>query len=226
MRTHLLSRFANRISALSFATMLLGLFARPVHAADGPHRALDTTSPNLFWFTSETYYVDEDASNAEITVGFSPGDRSWSGSVDYTVSNGTAIGGEDFTAVSGTLHFSGPGTAIPKIIIPITMDNLCEGDETVQLLLSSPDAILTRSKALLVIIDRPRIKIIPAAGQAIVISWPSDYAGFVLEKNESMMGGSWSPVSSPPVISDGSCCVTQAASGGSAFYRLRRITSP
>lgn len=54
-----------------------------------PPVAQDIPAPNEFWFTSETYFVDEDATNAVITVGFRPGDRSWQGWVNsQNISNG------------------------------------------------------------------------------------------------------------------------------------------
>ena len=193
-----------------------------------PPIAQDTTSPNVFWFTSDTYYVDEDATNAIVIVEFSPGDRSWSGWVNYSVSNGTATAGEDYTAVSGTLYFSGPGTPVPHITIPIQKDALAEGDETVQLFLWNTNAIITRSTATLVIHDKPSAPLLVIslnANGTVALSWPADFADFTLEKSAGIFNASWSQVPSPPNISNGFCHVTEDCSGPLAFYRLRKPSS-
>jgi hypothetical protein len=49
--------------------------------------------------------------------------------VDYATSNGTAIAGSDYTAVSGTLSFS-PGQTTGTITVPVIGDMLDESDET------------------------------------------------------------------------------------------------
>jgi hypothetical protein len=194
-----------------------------------PPIAQDTTSPNVFWFTSEIYTVEEDATNAIVTVEFSPGDRSWSGWVNYSVSNGTATAGQDYTSVSGTLFFSGPGTPVPRITIPVYKDSLREGDETVQLFLWNTNAIITRSTATLVIVDKnqnPRLEVSSGGNNSLVLSWPADFSDFALEKSDDLLTGSWIPVSSPKNISNGFCQVTESISNPPMFYRLKRTVSP
>lgn len=205
----------------SFSTYLLLRAEPPI--------AQDTTSPNLFWFTSDTYYVDEDATNAIVTVEFSPGDRSWSGWVNYSVSNGTATAGEDYTTVSGTLYFSGPGTPIPHITIPIRKDVLVEGNETVQLFLWNTNAIITRSTATLVINDKapaPQLIISRGSNGTILLSWPSIFTEFTLEKSVQLFGANWSKVSTPPNVSNGFCQVSENCSDSPMFYRLKKTSSP
>src|SRR5439155_31795 len=58
--------------------------------------------------------------------------------VQYGSSNGTAVAGSDYTAVSGTLTFN-PGTTSQTVSVPITDDSLNEDDETFTVSLSSPD---------------------------------------------------------------------------------------
>src|SRR5262249_36856199 len=58
-------------------------------------------------------------------------------SVNYATSNGTATAGADYTAVSGTLTF-GIGDTSKTFTVPIINDTLVEGNETVNLTLSSP----------------------------------------------------------------------------------------
>lgn len=186
----------------------------------------DTTSPNQFWFSSDIYYVDEDATNAFIQVEFAPGNRSWTGSVDYKVSDGTATGGEDYNAVTGTLNFSGPSVPPPQIIIPILRDKRREGNETVQLFLSNSNAIITRSTATLVIVEKPpALKITPGENRTIVLSWAAEDSDYVLEKSPQLFGTNWTGVASVRSISNGACCVTEPAATKS-FYRLRKTSAP
>lgn len=215
-------RATSRIGLATIAT-LISL------TAFGESSRRDTTSPNEFWFSSEVFYVDEDATSAEITVEFAPGDRSWSGSVDYTVTSGTATAGEDFTAVSGTLNFSGPGTPIPKIIIPISKDNLREENETVQISISNPNATIVQSNATLIIIEKPATPVLKIGGGAnkrISLTWPEVFSDFVLEKSSAPFGTNWSAVSSTRNISNGVCCVEESTAGLPFFYRLRNPAAP
>jgi len=55
--------------------------------------------------------------------------------VGYSVSGGTATAGDDYIAPSGTLVFN-PGQTSKKIRIDILMDDIEEGDETIELALS------------------------------------------------------------------------------------------
>ena len=57
--------------------------------------------------------------------------------VHYASSNGTATAGSDYTAASGDLSF-GIGETSKTFTVPITSDAIVEGDETVNLTLSSP----------------------------------------------------------------------------------------
>lgn len=57
--------------------------------------------------------------------------------VDYTTSNGTAIGGNDYNAASGTLTFSGT-TTTQMISVDINGDNVEENDESFYITLSNP----------------------------------------------------------------------------------------
>lgn len=195
--------------------------------ADSPV-AQDTTSPNIFSFTDDTFYVDEDATNAVITVEFIPGDRSWTGWVNYSVSNGTAMADVDYTPVSGTLYFSGPGTPVPQITIPIHKDALVEGDETIELFLWNTNAIITRSNATLVVRDTATIPqlIISSANGAILLSWSSDFSNHVLEKSTQIINPNWMEVFAPSSLSNGFYHVSDTCSGAPAFYRLKKVSSP
>lgn len=222
--------FSKNMSALNSWRLAVqffcaGIFFVSLSATFGSTR--DTVVPNEFWFTSDVYQVDEDATNAVITVGFAPGNRSWQGSVDYSVRSGTATAGEDFIAVSGTLYFSGPGTPVPTINIPIINDELQEGDETVQISLSNSNAIIAQTNATLVIIEKPpSLKIAASGNGKISLTWPESFSNFVLEKSAQPTGNNWSLVSSVQNVSNGVCCVEEPPSVTPVFYRLRKSGSP
>jgi Calx-beta domain len=79
-------------------------------------------------FTASTMGANEDIGTLSITVvrtGGTTGDVS----VDFSTTDGTAIAGQDYTATSGTLTFTG-GETTRTIQIPITDDSTTEGPET------------------------------------------------------------------------------------------------
>lgn len=59
-------------------------------------------------------------------------------------------------------------------------------------------------------------------GNQIVLSWPGNFVGFVLESTPALTSGvPWSVVSPSPVIVNGNYTVTNAATGAGRYYRLR-----
>lgn len=85
------------------------------------------TAGNL-QFTASTIAAIEDVGTLSVTV-VRTGGTTGTVSVDYSTANGTAIAGQDYTATSGTLTFSG-GETTRTIQIPITNDSTTETDET------------------------------------------------------------------------------------------------
>lgn len=208
-----------------FGILILGAFTFAAGKSSA-EIAQGTSSPNQFSFTSDTYYVDEDATNAIITVDFIPGNSSYSGSVNYSTSNGTATAVADYKAVNGTLNFSGPGMPVPVITIPIYKDNLSETNETVELYLSNPTAIITRSHATLIIVNKnpvPSLGISPTVN-GIILSWATNFSDFTLEKKAGL-SGTWGAVTAARSISNGACRVSESCTGQPVFYRLKK-TSP
>ncbi len=106
-------------------------------------------------FSSATYTVIEDAGVAVITV-ILDGPSTNTVTVDVTTADGTATAGSDYTGVTQTLTFP-PNTTSQTFTIPIAVDNLTEGDETVTLTLSNPTnaTIITPNPATLIIQDIP-----------------------------------------------------------------------
>ncbi|MCP4042054.1 MAG: hypothetical protein GY731_08905, partial [Gammaproteobacteria bacterium] len=80
--------------------------------------------------------VDEDSGTAVFTVTLSPVSAS-TVTVDYATKDGTALTGEDYTAVSGTLTFN-PGESTQQIVVPISDDYLAESSEVFIVRLSDP----------------------------------------------------------------------------------------
>lgn len=135
-------------------------------AMGGPSSATVTITDNdnsgALSFSSATYSVSEAAGLATITV-TRTGGNSGTVNVNYSTSNGTATAGLDYTPVSGTLTF-GNGVSSQTFTVPITNDNLAEGNETVNLSLSNAGGggnLTSPSNAVLTIIDDD----VAAAGQ-------------------------------------------------------------
>jgi hypothetical protein len=58
--------------------------------------------------------------------------------ISYSTENISAVGGQDFTTVNGTLTWADGDTTDKQIIVPILSDNLIEGDEQFKATLSEP----------------------------------------------------------------------------------------
>jgi len=105
-------------------------------------------------FSASSYSITENTTNASITVARS-GPTTGAVSVGYSMSNGTATSGLDYTAVSGTVSL-GAGVTSKTFTVPILGDTLDEANETVNLALSGPTggALLgPRNTAILTITD-------------------------------------------------------------------------
>jgi hypothetical protein len=88
-------------------------------------------------FSAAAYTVVEGNPTASITV-TRTGTGGGAVSATVTTSNGTAVAGQDYTAVSQTVNFAAGETAAKTLTIPITDDALVESAETVNLTLGNP----------------------------------------------------------------------------------------
>lgn len=102
--------------------------------ASSPLCEMTTAAPTVRLATAVPT-VDEAAATAVITVELSKPAAS-PVSVQYASSNGTASSGSDYTAVTGTLNFA-VGETSKTFNLPILDDAASEGDETVNISLSS-----------------------------------------------------------------------------------------
>ena len=107
----------------------------------------------LVQFDRASYSVNEDDLTATITVTLDI-TSTLPVSVTYQTSDGTALAGSDYTAVSDTLTFP-PGEISQTFSVPIIDDSLDEPDESLNLTLSDPvNATLgEQSSAVLMIVD-------------------------------------------------------------------------
>jgi hypothetical protein len=205
--------------ALAFAILLV----TSPNSARGQGIPKDTEIPNEFYFVSAQYCATQGATNAVITVGFKPGNRSWSGSVNFGTRDGTAKANQDYITVSGTLTFSGvsyrtfnvsvsPNQSLPKTV----MLDLSPSP-------NDPSALITRSNAVLNVHFPlpPNLRISRGANETITLSWPDDGTELMLEK-QVPPNANWNFVALPSKDSTGTFSVIDVRSGDSAFYRLRR----
>jgi glucose/arabinose dehydrogenase len=95
-----------------------------------------TGAPSVINFNVSEYQVNEAAGTATITVSRGANATSGAASVDYAISNGTAIAGSDYTATSGTLNFAA-GVSTASFTIAINNDTEIERNETINLTLSN-----------------------------------------------------------------------------------------
>ena len=96
----------------------------------------DVASAGTLQLSAATYSVAENGGSATITVTRTGGSAGAVG-VSFATSNGTATGA-DYTTINQTVTFADGDTANKTISIPIQNDALVEGNETVNLTLSSP----------------------------------------------------------------------------------------
>ena len=90
-------------------------------------------------FTVGSIRVIEDVGLVTVTV-LRQGGSSGQLTIDYATADGSATAGQDYTAVSGTLTFSG-GETSKSFQIPITDDATTEPDETFTVSLSNPPSL-------------------------------------------------------------------------------------
>jgi plastocyanin len=113
-----------------------------------------TPMPGTIAFTAADFGADEDAGTAAVTVSRAGGSAGMVG-VDYETSDGSATADDDYTPAAGTLTWADGDSASRMFEVPLLDDALEEGNETVNLALSSPtgDADLGLSAATLTIRD-------------------------------------------------------------------------
>jgi hypothetical protein len=98
----------------------------------------DVAQPSVLQLSGTTYFINEFANQATITVK-RLGGNSGAVSVQYaTAPGGTATAGSDYVSTSGTLNWADGDSSDKTFIVPITDDQITEPDETINLALSNP----------------------------------------------------------------------------------------
>jgi len=144
---------ANTIYNVSLGSGIQSSSGKALYGA--PEQWSFTTEGVKVQFGLPAYSVVENGVNATITVTLNA-PSSQVVTVDYATSNGTATAGVDYTATSGTLTIPAGEPAEGTISVPIIDDATIEGDEMVNLTLSTPSAnaeIGVQSTAVLTIVD-------------------------------------------------------------------------
>ncbi len=116
--------------------------------------AINVNNTSTFNFSAANYSVNENGTSATIAVTRTDA-ANVAADVSYSISNGSANAGSDYTATSGTLNFA-IGETTKTFTIPIVDDTLVEGNETVNIRLISPTngaELGTISTAVLTIVD-------------------------------------------------------------------------
>lgn len=173
----------------------------------------DVAPPGTLQFSAAAYTVGESGGTATITVTRTGGNSGAVG-VSYATSNGTATAGSDYTATSGTLSWANGDSASKSFTIPITSDTLVEGNETVNVILSSATGGATLGSpatAVLTITDSP----LPVSATHAIASGGGGYVagGTVTITNTLTYTGTATALSWSVVLPAG---WTFAGDGGSA----------
>lgn len=114
-----------------------------------------TPTPGTIALTASTYSISESGSSVTITLRRSGGSAGAVG-VSFATSNGTATAGSDYTAVSQSVAWADAEITDKTVSIPITSDVSVEGNETVNIAITSPTGgatLGTPNTAVLTIVD-------------------------------------------------------------------------
>jgi uncharacterized delta-60 repeat protein len=107
--------------------------AEPVNCSAGPN-----PDAGLLQFEASSFVADEYAGASPVVIVTRSGGSTGRVSVNISTSDGTAVAGSDYTALSTTVLFGDGDTGSRVVEVPITPDTLGELDETVNLTLSQP----------------------------------------------------------------------------------------
>jgi Ca2+-binding RTX toxin-like protein len=89
-------------------------------------------------FTNSAYRLNEDGTGSNVITIQRSGNLNLSTSVNFNVTGGSAINGEDYNLAANTLVTFAVGEATKTITIPVVNDNKVEGLETIKFSLSNP----------------------------------------------------------------------------------------
>ncbi len=138
-------------------------------------------------FSALTYTIAKSGGAANITV-VRTDNTNVTSTVNYTATNGTAVNGLNFTAVSGTLTFSN-GVTSQSFAVPVNDTTVVQPDLTVLLQLSGAvnGTLISPSAATLTIHDDTGSYVIPAGSQMVTnFSSLVNYTNGVIGSNDTV----------------------------------------
>jgi hypothetical protein len=97
----------------------------------------DAAAPGSVQFEASSFDIGENAGTASFMI-TRTGGSAGAVSVTVTSSDGSATAGQDYTTVNETVIFADGSSTAQIVVVPITDDNLAEGNETLSLTLSAP----------------------------------------------------------------------------------------
>ena len=104
----------------------------------------DAAAPGTLGLSASTDVVAQSAGTATVTVNRTGGTNG-AVSVVYATSNGTAVSGTDFTAISGTLNWASGDATAKTIAVPISNATPFSGSKSFAITLSAPGGGATLS---------------------------------------------------------------------------------
>jgi hypothetical protein len=136
-----LSDFSITLTPSQVQDLKNGLFYINVHSSNFPTGEIrgqfaSSLSAVSMQFSATSYVVNENAGSVVVSVTRS-GNTTPATTINYTTSNGSATQPGDYTSTSGSLQFA-PGETVKTFVVPIINDSLVEGNETINVALSSP----------------------------------------------------------------------------------------
>jgi hypothetical protein len=118
------------------------------------------------------------------------------------------------------------GVTSRTFTVPLLNDAVAEPSETIQLTLGTPTGTTlgTPSTATLSVTDDdvPPTLTIRAITQGVVLSWPTQAAGFTLVSSPVLPATNWSAITNPPAVQGTVFVVTNSTGSQSQFYQLRQ----
>lgn len=160
------------------------------------------------------------ASAATLTALYTYGDN---GQNDMLFFNGTALGGNDVSQWDASVTNYGPSVVSFDVLPQLTATNTVRFDVSAANVPEPRDQNLRPQLAALAVtrpttVARPSLTI-NHTGQ---IAWTTNSAGFSLESNTNLVGGTWIGVTNLPVVSGDQFTVTVNQSEAQQFFRLKK----
>jgi streptogramin lyase len=156
-----------------------------------------SASPASLQFSAAAYSVNEDGGTATVTLTRSGG-SSGAVAVLVTTSDGTAVAGQDYAAVSQTVSWGDGDTGPKTVTVPVIDRGLTTGQHTVNLTLADPSsgaALGTPASAQLTIADNDPLQGSAGTLQFSASTYTAAETGGSVTITVTRSGGSSGPVS-------------------------------